>query len=90
MNESKPIRKPGILSKDIGNERLLYSVEGKEIHTLNSTAKLIWELCDGEHSSAEMEQAIRARFAVNEQQDVIGDVRRTLETLWSKGLLEPF
>jgi hypothetical protein len=90
MNTVKPIRKPGILFKDIGNERLLYSVEGKEIHALNPTAKLIWELCDGGHSCEDMEQAIRAKFAVHDKHDVIGDIKKTLEVLGRKGLLETF
>jgi len=83
----KPTRKPGIAVKDIGNETLLYSAKGEAIHVLNPTAKLIWELCDGEHTITEMEQAIRANFSVTDEHDVTEDIRRTLEIFAEKGLL---
>jgi hypothetical protein len=83
----KPIRKPDITARDVGGETLLYSAEEKAIHVLNPTARLVWELCDGEHTVASMEQAIRANFSVTSEHDVTGDIRRTLETFAEKGLL---
>ncbi|OGO04183.1 MAG: hypothetical protein A2Y73_05200 [Chloroflexi bacterium RBG_13_56_8] len=83
----RPARKLGVKSKDIGGELVLYEIDGEQIHILNPTAQLIWELCDGEHTPEKMEWAIRENFAVPEGQDVVGDIRRTLETLANKGLL---
>jgi hypothetical protein len=83
----KPIRKPGITAQDVGDETLLYTAEEEAIHVLNPTAKLVWELCDGEHTVASMEQAIRANFSVTGEHDVGRDVRRTLEVFAEKGLL---
>jgi hypothetical protein len=83
----KPVRKPGITAKDIGGETLLYSAEEEAIHVLNPTAEFIWELCDGEHTVASMEQAIRANFSVTSERDVVGDIRRTLEVFAAKGLI---
>jgi hypothetical protein len=88
MHTTKPVRKPGITVKDIGGETLLYSADEEAIHILNPTAQLIWELCDGEHTVADMERAIRASFSVADEHDVLGDIRGTLELLASKGLLE--
>jgi hypothetical protein len=87
MNTTKPVRKPGITVKDIGGETLLYSAAEEVIHILNPTARLIWELCDGEHSIEDMEQAIWDSFSVADEHDVTGDIQRTLEVFASKGLL---
>jgi hypothetical protein len=83
----EPVRKPGITAKNIGGETLLYSAEEEAIHVLNPTAELVWELCDGEHTVASMEQAIRANFSVASERDVAGDIRRTLEVFATKGLI---
>ena len=88
MNTTKPLRKPGIIVLDIGHETLLYNVRGKAVHILNPTARLIWELCDGVHTVAEIEQAIRSKFSVVSEHDVSGDIQRTLEAFASKGVLE--
>ncbi|MDG6025390.1 MAG: PqqD family protein [Candidatus Brocadia sp.] len=88
VNTTKPIRKPGIMVQDMGRETLLYSAEGKAIHVLNPTAKLIWELCDGKHSIEEMEQVIRAGFSISDNHNVAGDIRHTLEVFTEKGVVE--
>ena len=85
----KPVRKPGITTKNIGDETLLCSAKEEAVHVLNPTAKLIWELCDGQHTVADMEQAIRASFSVADGQDVSRDVQRTLDVFADKGLLRP-
>jgi hypothetical protein len=83
----KPVRKPGITARNIGGETLLYSAEEEAIHVINPTAELIWELCDGEHTVASIEQAIRASYSVPDGHDVSGDIRRTLGIFAAKGLL---
>jgi len=87
MNTTRPVRTPGIIAQDVGEETLLYSAEGEAIHVLNPTAELIWELCDGEHTVASMEQAIRVSYSVPDGHDVSGDIRRTLGMFAAKGLL---
>ena len=88
MTATNPVRKSGITVKDIGGEILLHSSDDKAIHVLNPTAQLIWELCDGEHTPADMASVIEVRFAVQEGHDVLGDVQQTLETFSTKGLLQ--
>lgn len=84
----KPFRKQGIFVWDDGRETLLYCAEEKVFHLINSTAKLIWELCDGEHTLEDMEQAICSSFSVRDTHDVIGDIQRTIELFACKGILE--
>jgi len=87
MAMEKPIRSADIIMKDIGGETLLHNSNDKAIHVLNPTAQLIWEMCDGQHTPAEMEQPIRANFSVPDEHDVLGDIQQTLETFTAKGLL---
>ena len=82
----RPVRKPGVVARDIGDELFLYEVGGREIHILNPTARLVWELCDGEHAVVDMEQAIKARYSVPQGHDLTADIRPTLELLARKGL----
>ena len=88
MHTSNPTRKPDILLQEAGEETLLYSPEGRAVHVLNPTARLIWERCDGQHSIGDITQALREHFAVAPEHDVEGDVRRTLEVFAKKGLLQ--
>ncbi len=84
----KPIRKPEITVKDIGGETLLYSTKAEVIHVLNATAKLIWELCDGEHTVEDIERVIRSSFAVADDYNVAADIQRTLQVFADKELLQ--
>ncbi len=88
MFPPKPIRKPGIIVKDIGGEILLYSATEKAIHALNPTAQLIWELCDGEHTPEDMDHIIRAKFSVSDEHNVSTDIQQTLAAFADKGLLQ--
>lgn len=87
MTIAKPTRRSEIAVKDIGGETLLYGSNQKILHVLNSTAKLIWNLCDGQHSLAEIEQSLRLNFSVPVDHDVMVDIEKTLEIFASKDLL---
>lgn len=83
----KPLRKQGFFVQDAGGEAILYSSSKKAIHILNPAAKLIWNLCDGNHTLEDIEQAIRTNFSVANKHDVSGDIRKILEVFSSKGIL---
>jgi len=89
MKIEKPVRQPGIVAKEIGGETLLYNAEEEVIHVLNPTAKLIWELCDGEYTITDMEHMLRTNFAVPDEHDVATDIQQTLAIFSKKGLLQP-
>jgi hypothetical protein len=85
----KPLRLPGLSMKDIGGETLLYSEENEAIHVLNGTARAIWDLCDGQHTFIDIEQALRECFSVKTEHNVHGDIQRTVAIFQAKGLLQP-
>lgn len=83
----KPKRNPRLNRVDISDEAILYTAAADELHTLNSTARRIWELCDGQHTIDEMAAALRSQFAVPDDVDVRADVIETLARFAAKGLL---
>lgn len=85
----KPKRKSDVVAKDIGHEVILYSSQQEGIHILNPTARLIWELCDGEHTLEEMEQTLRANFSISPDYNVIEDIQNILDVFDTKELLTP-
>ena len=88
MNDIKPLHKSNLILKDLGDEFLVYSAEHKELHVMNPTAHLIWELCDGEHSIVDIADEIRAHFSIPEARNIRDDVQKTVEIFQNKGLLE--
>jgi hypothetical protein len=52
MNESleKPKAKESVTLQDLGDEVILYDSEKENVHILNNTAYIIWNLCDGQHT----------------------------------------
>jgi len=83
----KPLQQPGVAAKELGGEVILYSSDQEEIHVLNPTAQIIWELCDGDHTITDMEQVLRSNFAIPFDRDVRADIQHTLDTFAAKGLL---
>ena len=87
MMATLPSRKEGFLREDLGDEILLCDTDSQVIHVLNRTAQLIWELCDGKHSTAEIESALRSRFSMTAERDLKADIQDTLRVFAEKGLL---
>lgn len=87
MYSPKPLQRQEVAVVYLGEELLLRPPDGKATHVLNQTARLIWELCDGEHTAEDIEAAVRARFATPPDQDVLEDVRRILRIFDGHGLL---
>ena len=53
-SEDRPIRKADYRLEQLDNELLLYHPSDTKILYLNQSASLVWGLCDGEHSVAEI------------------------------------
>ena len=84
---AKPRRRSDVVCQAAGDETLLYDPIGDTVHVLNSTALAVWELCDGLHTPAEIEAALRVRFTGTEGLDLSGDVQTTLARFQAEGLL---
>jgi hypothetical protein len=88
MNEYRPLHKNNLILKDLGDEFLIYSAENKEIHVINPTAQLIWNMCDGEHSMSDIEHEIQTHFSIPPDRDIKEDIQSTLNIFRDKGLLK--
>ena len=62
MKNLKPIRNPGILWKTEEQETLIFDPDTGNISVLNPTASLIWQLCDGKHSTSQLVSEILRKF----------------------------
>jgi hypothetical protein len=85
---NKPVRRKGVVCKQLDEtETMLYDPETEAIHILNPTARLIWELCDGKHTVADMIAATKSQFTGTDDSDISDHVHRTLDTFATQGLL---
>ena len=85
INTTKPVRKQGLIVQDMGRESLIYSAEGKVIHVLNPTAKLIWELCDGTHTTEDMERELKMNFFTSKEHNVVEDIKEDTCSFYQQG-----
>jgi len=89
MSSLKPRSRSDVITRDVRSQRVLYDNLSHSSHVLNETAEFIWNLCDGEHSIAELAVEVRAFFDVPGDVDLEGDIQSTLKILDKKGLLVP-
>ena len=87
-NETWLNRKQDVTAQQLGNELILYDASKKITHTLNPTARRIWELCDGNHTVHDMERVIKTSFSIPDGRDVAHDIQQAIKIFVEKGLLE--
>ena len=66
---------------------VLYHKGRRELMTLNPTAALVWDYCDGQHDAAAIVAEVQAVFPV--VTTVAADVDAILADLRSHGMLRP-
>jgi hypothetical protein len=59
----KPKRRDDIRSEDVQHETVLYDPGRGQAVYLNETAALVWKLCDGHRSVAEMAELLTREMA---------------------------
>lgn len=82
-----PQTRVDVRTVEIGSELFVYDDRKRLQHHLNSTARRIWELCDGTHSVDEIVAEIRRLFPGEPEERVRADVERTLELMRERELL---
>ncbi len=73
----RPLRRDGFLAQELDGEIVLFDPNQTQALCLNATASLIWGLCDGTGTVAEIVQLLRDAFP--DTGDVAADVREALE-----------
>jgi hypothetical protein len=58
MTEQRPTRTPGLEAHEVDDGLVVYQPSIDRVHYLNATASVVFELCTGEHTDAEIEQLV--------------------------------
>ena len=87
MANTLPCRVNGIKEYSLSDETVLYTPEPEMAHSLNSSAKAIWELCNGSHTIVEISQKLGKRLGCSGT-DLLSDVTTTITKLQKLSLLE--
>lgn len=87
MDGMKPARKDGILSRQLGEEWILYDTQNGTVHVINAMAEFIWRMCDGTHDLTAMEEGIREIYAVPESKKARKDLEEIIQQFTDLGVL---
>lgn len=87
---SKPSRLGGIREYNFAGEMVLYRRGGKVAVSLNNSAAAIWELCDGQHTVADIGRRLGDGLGCSEDEalaELAGDVWAAVSRFYDFGLL---
>lgn len=79
-------RNPNLITRLIDGEAVIMLPEIGKVLALNEVGSFIWDLVDGEHSQADMVEALCLEFEVSKE-EATADVEEFLEVLKAKNLL---
>ncbi len=88
MDTRMPLQKDGILSRQLGDEWLIYNTGEKSVHIINSMAELVWRMCDGSHDLNDIEGNVRDAYLVPDGTNLRKDVEGIIETFDNLGILD--
>jgi hypothetical protein len=80
-------RQRGLTAEVVGQDYVLHDDRTGQVHFLNETAALVWDLCDGAHTVDEIAGAVARRYAVPLNR-VRGDVLAILDRMRADSLFE--
>jgi hypothetical protein len=78
-HHDRPLGKSSVVSRNLGEETVLYDQDTHAIHVLNPTAVIVWTLCDGKHTLEDIEGSLRTEFKTDPAADIVQDVRGILD-----------
>jgi len=77
----RPLRRTDLTLQTVGSEALVYERQTGAVGVLNPTARLIWELCDGQHTLEQIVEAVQTSFTDTGQYDVAGQTVALIQSL---------
>jgi len=86
-SEARPIRQADYRLEQLDDELLLYHPSETKILYLNQSASLVWGLCDGEHSVAEIVQLLSQAYP-EAAASIPDDVHAALAEFLHNGCIE--
>jgi len=86
-----PQASPEIAARRVQDQTILYHRDRGQVHALNESAGLVWDLCDGRHTVREIARALLERSGTEDAGEARAraeaDVRALLDELGALGLL---
>jgi hypothetical protein len=87
MTESTiPFRKDGFRLEEMDNELLLFNPDNLEVLYLNPTARLVWEMCDGQRTLQQITDLLCEAYP-EAAQAIPNDVQETLRRFLQHGAI---
>lgn len=75
------------LLETMGNDVLLYVPSTASAVQLNDSSRIVWQLCDGEHTVGDIIEVLCDIYP-DQSGQIPEDVRRAIEMLWDNQVLE--
>ncbi len=82
-----PRRRPDVLELDMGDGFVLYNGDATLVHHLNPSAALVWRLCDGGATVAQLSREIAEEYRL-EVARITGEVAGMIAELEALGLVD--
>jgi hypothetical protein len=79
-------RRDRVMSQQVEGDAVLLDIESGEYFALNDVGGLVWDLCDGSRSVADVAELISAEFEVDKSM-ALTDALELLESLAGVGLV---
>lgn len=83
----KPIRRNDLLVREVENENIIYDHTNNSVHSLNITAKFIWDFCDGKHAVSDIAKEVTAKFNIDSD-TALKDLKKTMDSFKKNHLLQ--
>jgi hypothetical protein len=83
---SRPMHEPNYRLEEVDGDVMLFHPARTEIHHLNATAALVWQLCDGQRSIGEIILILQESYP-EAKDEIPGDVAEVVKDLIQKGCL---
>jgi hypothetical protein len=87
QGDKTPLRVEGFEVEEMDGEAVLYHPASDKVLHLNPSAALIWTLCTGRHTAAELAETLCAVYPQSAA-EIKKDVSRALEELFAAGAIQ--
>lgn len=83
----KPVRRNDLLVREVEDENIVYDHTNNTVHSLNITAKFIWDFCDGKHTESDIVKEVTGKFNVDSD-TAFKDLKKTIDSFKKNHLLQ--
>ena len=74
MDSRKPLRKEGVLPRQVGEEWMLFDSTTEAVHVINKAAEFVWRFCDGSHNLDDIKQEMLDTYNVSDERGLQNDL----------------